>query len=122
MRGIRRQDFVEHVCDLLTPLGAVRPRSMFGGYGIYIDDAFCAIVADDTLYFKVDDSNRADYEALGSSPFKPFADRPMVMSYYEVPAEVMDDRSAIAAWGRKALVAAHNSRNVPKRLTGKPRT
>ena len=119
MKATRRDDFVDHVCELLAPLGDVRPRAMFGGHGIYVDDVFCAIVADDTLYFKVDDSNRADYEALGSGPFKPFADKPMVMSYYEVPAEVMDDRSAIAAWGRKALAAAHASRNAPKRRAGK---
>jgi DNA transformation protein len=119
MRGIRRQDFVEHVCDLLSPLGAVRPRAMFGGHGIYVDDVFCAIVADGTLYFKVDDSNRADYEALGYGPFKPFADKLMVMSFYEVPAEVMDDRRAIAAWGRKALAAARNNRKSPRRRAGK---
>jgi DNA transformation protein len=111
MRGIRRHDFVEHICELLAPLGAVRPRAMFGGHGIYVDEVFCAIVAHDTLYFKADDDNRADYEALGSGPFKPFADKPMVMSYYEVPAEVMDDRSTLVIWGRKALEAArrHNA-------------
>jgi DNA transformation protein len=106
MRGTRRDDFVEHVCELLAPLGEVRPRAMFGGYGIYVDELFCAIVMSDTLYFKVDDGNRADYEAAGAAPFKPFAGRKMVMSYYEVPARVMDDRRAIVEWGRKAMEAA----------------
>jgi DNA transformation protein len=106
MRGIRRDDFVEHVCDLLAPLGEVRPRAMFGGHGIYIDGLFCAIVMTDTLYFKVDDGNRADYEAAGAAPFKPFAGKKMVMSYYEVPARVMDDRRAVVAWGRNAMEAA----------------
>jgi DNA transformation protein len=110
MKGTRRDDFVEHVCDLLAPLGEVRPKSMFGGYGIYVDDVFCAIVAYDTLYFKVDDGNRADYEALGAGPFKPFEGKQMVMSYYEVPAQVVDDRRAIVEWGRKALEAAGRSR------------
>jgi len=114
MRGVRRDDFVEHICDLLAPLGDVRPRAMFGGYGIYVDDVFCAIVAYDTLYFKVDDGNRADYEALGCGPFKPYADKDTVMSYYEVPAEVVDDRRAIVEWGRKALDAAQRSPK-PKR-------
>ena len=109
VKGIRHDDFVEHVCDLLAPLGAVRARAMFGGHGIYVDDVFCAIVAYDTLYLKVDDGNRADYEALGARPFKPFADKPMVMSYYEVPAEVMDRRDALAAWGAKALEAGRRT-------------
>lgn len=116
MKAIRRNDFVEHVCDLLAPLGEVRPRAMFGGHGIYVDSVFCAIVAYDTLYFKVDAGNRADFEALGAGPFKPFEDNAMVMSYYEVPAEVMDDRRAMLEWGRKAIEAAR--RSGTKKRTG----
>jgi DNA transformation protein len=120
VKGIRHDDFVEHVCDLLAPLGAVRARAMFGGYGIYVDDVFCAIVAYDTLYLKVDDGNRADYEALGARPFKPFDDKPMVMSYYEVPAEVMDDRRALVEWGRKACQAAQRSGTRSRRSVSRP--
>ena len=117
MKGIPRNDFVDHVCDLLAPLGPVRPRAMFGGHGVYVDDVFCAIIAGDTLYFKVDDGNRADYERMGCGPFKPFADKDMVMSYYEVSAEVMDDYRAIVDWGRKALEAAQRS-GTKKRTKG----
>jgi DNA transformation protein len=120
VKGTRRDDFVEHVCDLLAPLGEVRPKSMFGGYGIYVDDVFCAIVAYDTLYLKVDDGNRADYEALGAGPFKPFEGKQMVMSYYEVPAQVMDDRAAVVDWGRKALEAAGRS-GTKKRAIARPK-
>ena len=109
MNATRRNDFVDHVCDLLAPLSEVHSRAMFGGHGIYIDRVFCAIVAYDTLYFKVDDGNRADFEALGYGPFKPFEDKGMVMSYYEVPADVMDDRHAVVDWGRKAIDAARRS-------------
>ena len=109
LKGTRRNDFVDHVCDLLAPLGSVRPRAMFGAFGIYVDDVFCAIVAGDTLYFKVDGGNRADYERMGYGPFKPFDDKDMVMSYYEAPAEVMDDHRAILEWGRKAIEAAQRS-------------
>jgi DNA transformation protein and related proteins len=121
MKAARRNDFVDHVCELLAPLGAVRPRVMFGGHGIYVDEVFCAIVAHDTLYLKVDDGNRADFEALGYGPFKPFEDKDTVMSYYEVPAEVMDDHRAIVDWARKAMEAARRS-GTRKRATGAPRT
>ena len=120
MKGTRRDDFVDHVCDLLAPLGEVHPKAMFGGYGIYVEDVFCAIVAYDTLYFKVDDGNRADYEALGAGPFKPFEGKQMVLSYYEVPAPVLDDRQAIVEWGRKALEAA--GRSGSKRAIGPRKT
>ncbi len=59
---------------------------MFGGTGRYLQGVFFALIASDMLYFKVDDSNRPDYEAAGMGPFKPFADRPAyTMQYYEVP-------------------------------------
>jgi len=99
MKGTRRDDFVEHVCDLLAALGAVRAKAMFGGYGVYVDEIFCAIIASDTLYFKVDDGNRADYEALGHGPFKPFDGKGMVMSYYEVPAKGDGPARALHAVG-----------------------
>src|SRR5881275_1465510 len=41
----------------------VRARSMFGGVGIYASDRFFALIADDMLYLKVDESNRPDFEA-----------------------------------------------------------
>jgi len=34
---------------------------MFGGVGIYCGDLFFGLIDDDTLYFKVDDSNRSDF-------------------------------------------------------------
>jgi DNA transformation protein len=81
---------------------------------------FCAIVAHDTLYFKVDDSNRPDYEAYGAGPFKPFERKQMVMSYYEVPAQVIDDRWQMVEWGRKAIEAARRSGTKPRTSRGKP--
>ena len=114
MKLTRHDDFVEHVEDLLSPLGTVRTRAMFGGHGVYVDEVFMAIIADDTLWFKVDDCNRADYEALGYGPFKPFDDQAMTMSYHEVPAEVLDDRLAVVAWGRKAIEAALRAKRKPR--------
>lgn len=70
------------------------------------------------MWFKVDDGNRADYEAAGSQPFRPF-DSATVMSYWEVPADVLDDRAAIVAWGRKAIDAQLRSKAPKKRKTPK---
>lgn len=123
MKATRRDDFVDYVCEQLSPLGEVRPKRMFGGWGIYLDETFMAIIASDTLWFKVDDGNRADYEALGSRPFKPFEDREMVMSYWEVPPEIIDDRARIAEWGRRAVEAAQRSGTRGKsrrRVVGTP--
>jgi len=49
----------------------VRGRSMFGGVGVYAGERFFALIDDDTLYFKVDDTTRPDFEARGMGPFRP---------------------------------------------------
>jgi DNA transformation protein and related proteins len=105
----RSNDFVETVCERLAPLGQVRARTMFGGWGIYVDGRFCAIVHRDALYFKADEISRAEFEAKGLQPFKPFPDQATVMSYYDAPADVFEDPAEMLTWGRKALEAALRS-------------
>ncbi len=102
------EELESYIIEQLGPVGAVSSRRMFGGVGIYIDDVFCALISPDSgsLYFKVDDSNRADYEAAGSKPFMPFKDRATIMSYYEVPEEVIEDPEALLRWAKKARAAA----------------
>jgi len=85
--------------DLLGHLEHVRARAMFGGYGLYLKGAFFAIIVDDgELRFKVNDTNRAQYEALGSGPFIYTGHKnikPVTMSYYLVPNEVLEDRERL---------------------------
>ena len=105
-------DFVRHVCEHLAPLGQVSARSMFGGWGLYVDGQFCAIVHRDTLYLRVDDMTRADFATRGCGPFKPFTDKATILSYHEAPAEVFEDAAQSLIWGRKALDAALRGRNA----------
>jgi DNA transformation protein len=111
----------DYVLDQLSGLGRVRANRMFGGAGLYCEELFFGIVADDTLYLKVDDSNRPDFIARGMAPFRPYRDRPeLSMRYYEVPADVLEDAEALVAWGRKAIrVAAASPRKRP--TAGEPR-
>ena len=61
-------DYLAYILDQLRPFGHVVARRMFGGVGLYTDGFFFGII-DDTVYFKVDDSNRMDYEARGCRKF-----------------------------------------------------
>ena len=80
---------------------------MFGGVGLYAGDLFFGILAADTLYLKVDASNRREYEAKDMRAFQPYAGRPMTMSYYQVPASVLEDGEELARWAQaSARVAA----------------
>lgn len=110
-------DFREFVLEQLAASGSVTSRSMFGGVGLYLDGLFFALIDDDTLYFKVDDSSRARYEQAGSKPFCPFPGRPdQPMGYWQVPAEVLEDSEELARWAREAMgVALAKRRKHPSR-------
>src|SRR5436190_24160887 len=82
---------------------------MFGGVGIYASDRFFALIADDTLYLKVDESNCPDFEARGMGPFRPYAEHGEVMQYYEVPADLLDDPEALRPWAENAIAVAGRS-------------
>ena len=94
----------------LEELGDVMPRAMFGGVGLYHRGIFFGIIANDVLYLKVDDMNRADYERAGMQPFKPYPHRPATMRYYAVPVDVLESAFELAKWARKAVKAASTSR------------
>jgi DNA transformation protein len=103
-------DFLAYVLEQLTELGGVSSRRMFGGVGLYSDEFFFGLIAEDTLYLRVDDGNRADYTARAAAPFRPYADRPQLsMSYYEVPPEVLEDARQLAEWARRSVAVAQRS-------------
>ncbi|MCP4408885.1 MAG: TfoX/Sxy family protein [Gammaproteobacteria bacterium] len=99
------QHYVDYVLEQLEGIGTLRTRRMFGGLGIYLDELFFALIADDILRFKVDESNRDDYMLAGMEPFRPYQDKTTTLQYYEVPIEVLEDRKTLANWARKAYRA-----------------
>lgn len=104
------EDFLQYVLEQLAGLGHVTPRRMFGGVGLYRDERFFGLIAGDILYFKVSDATRSDYESRGMSRFRPFADKPhWSMTYYEVPADILEDAEECAAWAQKSLAIAASS-------------
>lgn len=98
--------FRAFVVDQLAGISELHARAMFGGVGLYAGDLFFGIIAADTLYLKVDDSNRAAYEAAGSEPLRPYADRPMVMPYFNVPLSILEDEQTLVEWARLAVGVA----------------
>ena len=107
------REYIEYVVDQLRDLGSVRSKRMFGGAGLYHNGVFFALVADDVLYFKVNDADRQVYIDAGSEPFKPFGS--YAMGYYEVPADVLEDPRELSIWAGRALAAAMMSNTTGKR-------
>src|ERR1700722_5675323 len=112
MRGLFRpmavtNDYLQYVLEQLAGLGHVVTRRMFGAVGLYHDGRFFGLIAADTVYFKVNGSNRRDYEERGADRFRPFPDKPhLSMTYYSVPADILEDADDCVVWARKSLSAA----------------
>ena len=93
---------------------SIRARNMFGGVGIYGGDFFFALIDDDTLYFKVDESNRPDFEARGMGPFRPYGEDGETMGYYRVPEDLLEDPEVLGQWAEKAIGVARRARSLQR--------
>jgi len=80
-------------------------------WGCISTACFFALIADDVLYFKADDHNRPDYEDMDMGPFRPHPNKSVVMQYYEVPVDVLENREKLQLWADKAMAAAMRKMN-----------
>ena len=105
-------EFVDYIIDQLAGWGRVSARRMFGGAGLYCDGVMFGLIADDVAYLKVDDSNQEDFVKAGSSAFNPFPEKTKtyVMSYYEIPADVLEDPELLGKWAECALAVARKKK------------
>lgn len=83
---------------------------MFGGVGIYSNDLFFALIAEDVLFFKADDTNRDDFIDAGMGPFMPYGESGEIMQYYEVPADILEQTDELRDWAAKAIDVAQRAR------------
>ncbi len=111
MAGGRPDAFALRLSRLLQPLGPVRPRAMFGGWGLFLEDAMFAILVGERLYFKVDPGNLRPFEEAGCAAFTYLRNgRPVALSFREAPAACAEAPETLLAWARLALPAAERAR------------
>lgn len=96
-------DFLEYILDQFSDWGQVAPKRMFGGVGLFRYGKMFGLIINDTPYFKVDETNKQKYIDAGSHPFKPYDDKPMVMSYYELPPAVLENPNQLAEWAEESI-------------------
>jgi len=101
-------EYTAFLIEMLTPLGSVTSRRMFGGAGLFADGLMFGLIADDVLYLKVDDENRAAFEEEGMGPFtyETKAGKRGVMSYWQVPERLFDEPDEFVHWARDAVSVA----------------
>ncbi len=92
--------FKDFVIEQLAALQGLRVRGMFGGFGLYQDEKFFGIISGGAVYFKTNETTRADYEKYASRPFQPSA-KQTLKNYYEVPSEILDNSPELIVWAEK---------------------
>ena len=108
-------EFVRLVLELLAPVGEVRARAMFGGYGVYQRETVFAIIVDDRLYFKTDDATRRKFSKLGLDAFTYVArGRRVALRYHEAPPDVFESPEIMRNYALEAIGVARRARKGKK--------
>ena len=84
--------FHAYVEDLFANLGRIRIRKMFGGAGVYSGEDMFALINEDRVYVKSDDSLKADLESEGGESFEwtnPNTGKTIKMSYVSLPVDAL---------------------------------
>lgn len=96
--------FAAHAVDLLSGLGPVDARRMFGGYGVYARGVMFGLIAGDELFLKTDDETRDRFRAAGCQMW--VYGRMAETNYYRPPDEAHEDPEAMLPWAKLGLEAA----------------
>jgi DNA transformation protein len=112
-------EFARLVLDLLDPVGEVRARAMFGGFGIYQRETAFAIIVGDRLYFKTDDATRRTFTKLGLGPFTYAArGRTVAMQYHEAPPDVFESPEVMQSYALAAIGVARRAAGRKRKRSG----
>ena len=119
---VASESFAEFLREQLAPLGGITMRRMFGKTGVFCDGVMFAVVADNTLYLRVDDENKETFKEAEAYPplsYEKGGDT-IDLSFWRIPERLFDEPEEFVAWARVALAAAHRvaairERTAPKR-------
>lgn len=99
---MKDESFLEFIREQLSGIDGLMIRPMFGAHGLYARDTFFGIVCKGQLFLKTNDKTAIAYRRRGMEPFKPSA-RQTIRTYYEVPADVIEDRGSFVKWAERAI-------------------
>jgi DNA transformation protein len=125
---VASDSFAEFLQEQLAPLGRVTMRRMFGKSGVFCDGLMLGMVTGNTLYFRVDDHNRATFKEAESFPPLNYEKqgRTIDLSFWRAPERLFDEPDELITWGRAALAAARRvaakRERTARRQKSKPQT
>jgi DNA transformation protein len=124
---VASDSFSEFLKEQLAPLGRITTRRMFGKTGVFCDGVMLGMVTDNTLYFRVDEGNRAVFQEAASFPPLNYRKEGELidLAFWRAPERLFDEPDEFITWAEAALaaarrVAAKRDRTAPRRKS-KPR-
>ena len=96
-------DYLDFILDQLSNWKTVNTKRMFGCVGLYADGLMFGIIAKETIFFKVDQTNKEQYLNAGSETLKLFKNNSIVASFYEVPIEIIENANQFVLWAEASL-------------------
>ena len=107
----KTQELADHYVDQLSPWAKITTRPLFGAIALYRHEQVFAMVWHGGLYFKVNDATRKEYEAAGSHALEYVSqgEQHALKSYWEVPADVLEDGAQLQHWAARACHVAVKS-------------
>lgn len=98
---------------LFQPLGRIKSRSMFGGFGIFADETMFALVVHDKLHIRADSTLTEQFKQKGLEPYV-YHKRgfPVVTKYFALSEEWQNDCDQTLQVAREALVKAQNEKST----------
>jgi DNA transformation protein and related proteins len=119
---VASDSFADFLREQLAPLGPIAMRHMFGKTGVFCDGVMLAMIRDNTLYFRVDDDNKAAFREAEAFPPLNYekGGGSIDLAFWRAPERLFDEPDELVAWARLALAAARRvSQNRGRKVSGK---
>ena len=119
---VASDSFADFLREQLAPLGPIAMRRMFGKTGVFCDGVMLGMISDNTLYFRVDDDNKAAFREAEAFPPLNYqkGGGSIDLAFWRAPERLFDEPDDLVTWARAALaaarrVAAKRERTPPRR-------
>src|SRR5439155_23074513 len=101
---VASESFTEFLREQLAPLGLLSMRRMFGKTGVFCDGVMLGMVRDNTLYFRVDEDNRAFFKEAEAFPPLNYEKQggSIDLAFWRAPERLFDEPDELVAWAREA--------------------
>ena len=96
------EDYLNFVIDQLSEFGDFEHKKMFGGVGFFKEGKMFAGIMKGNFCLKVGESNQKDFEDRGMQAYVNDSKK-KGMPYWEVPADVLEDKSQLKEWAEKSF-------------------